>query len=105
MMHVNGVCVENVVAIHRCRVDVLVKSAGIERGVVIGADGEGYSIYGWWQEAETLAHKVLGQSHLCFEAEVEATAPVTAANGHAAAPASGAWCVGVGVVVIARHCS
>ncbi len=83
--------------IHPIRVDVLVKTAGIERGVVIEADGGGYGVCGWWQEAATLAHKVLGQSHLCVEAKVEASALVSAAH------APEARSVGVGAVVVARH--
>ncbi len=104
-MQVNGVCVEDVVAVHCGRVDVLVEFAGIERGVVKVADGDGYGVGCRWQEAATPAQKVLGESHLCVENEVEASAPVPAARGPAAKPAPGAWSVGMGVVVVARHCS
>ncbi len=64
-MHVDGACVEDVVAVHCGRVDVLVESAGIERGVVKVADGEGYGVCGRWQEAATLAQKVLSECHFC----------------------------------------
>ncbi len=63
-MQVYGVYVEDVVAVHCGRVDVLVDSAGIKRGVVKVADGEGYGVSSRWQEASTLAQKVLGESHL-----------------------------------------
>ncbi len=70
---------------------------------MIGVDGEGYGVYGWWQEAATPAHKVLGQSHLSVEAEVESSAPFSAGKAPAAASTPGAWSVGVGAVVVARH--
>ena len=60
MVKVDGVSLEDVVAIHCSRVNILVESTGVERGVVIVADGEGYGIRGRWQEAAALAHKVLG---------------------------------------------
>ncbi len=43
-MEVNDVCLENIVAVHRRRVDVLVESTGVERGVVKVADGEGNNV-------------------------------------------------------------
>jgi hypothetical protein len=104
VVHVDGVGLEDVVAIHCGRVHVLAESdAGVERGVVKVADGEGYGICGRWQEAAAPSHKVLGESHLCVDTEVEASAPVPAARGPAAAPAPGAWSVGEGAVVIARN--
>ena len=44
LVHVDGVSLEDVVAIHCSRVDVLVKSAGVERCVVKVADVEGYGV-------------------------------------------------------------
>ncbi len=105
VMHVNGVCVEDVVAVHCGRVNVLVETVGIERGVVNVADCKGYGVCGRGQEAATPAQKVLSECYLCSETEVEASAPVPAAKVHAAAPAPGSWSVGVDVVVVARSCS
>ena len=48
--------------------------------------------------------KVLSEGDLCVESEVEASAHVLATRGPAAAPASGAGGVGVGAVVVTRHC-
>ena len=41
MVQVDEVSLEDDVAVHRGRVDVLVDSAGVERGVVKVANGEG----------------------------------------------------------------
>ena len=46
MVHVNGVDLEDVVANHYSGVNILVESAGVERGVVKVADGEGYGVRG-----------------------------------------------------------
>ena len=48
MVEVDGVSFENVVAVCCKGVDVLVEFAGVERGVLTFADGEGDSIYGRW---------------------------------------------------------
>ena len=98
------VCLEDVVAIHCSGVDVIVEFAGVEWGVMKAADCEGNGICGRWQETAAPAHKVLSEGDLCIETEVEASAPVSATRGPAGAPASGAWGVGVGAVVVARHC-
>ena len=105
MVHVDGVYLEDVVAIQCGRVDVLAEFAGVERGIVKVADGEGNGICGRWWKASASAHKVLGEGHLCVETEVEASAPVPAARGLVAASALGAWSVDVDAIVIARHCS
>ncbi len=102
-VQVDEVCLEDVVAIYCGRVYVLDESAGVERVVVKVADGEGYGVCCRWQEAAVPAHKMLGEGNLCVETEEEASAPVPAARGHAAASAPGAWSVGVGVIVVARH--
>ncbi len=47
MVEIDGVGLENVVAFRCGGVDVLVKFACIERGVVEVADGEGDGIYSW----------------------------------------------------------
>jgi len=104
VVEVDGVCLEGVVAVHYIGVDVLVEFVGVERGVVKDANCEGNGICGWWQEAAVPAHKVLSEGHLCVETEVEASALVSAARDPAAAPSSGVWGVGVGAVIIARHC-
>ena len=44
MVEVDGICLEDVVAISCSGVYVLVEFAGVERGVVIVADGEGNGI-------------------------------------------------------------
>ena len=104
VVKIDGVCFEHVVAIHCGGVNVFVESAGVERGVVKVADGEGYGVYGRWQKVAAPAHKVLSRGRMCGEAKVEATAPAPAAGVPAAAPASEAWGVGVGSIVVARHC-
>ncbi len=104
-MKVDGVRLEDIVAVHCGRVYFLVESAGVERGVVKVADGERYGVCGRWQEAAAHAQKVLSECHFCIQTEVEASAPVPAAGVPAAAPAPGAWSVGVGAVVFARHFS
>jgi hypothetical protein len=101
MVQADRICFEDVVAIHGGGINVLDKYAGVERGVVKVADGEGYGIFGRWQETEALAQKMLSEGHLCGEAKVEATVPASAAGGLAAAPASEAWGVGAGAIVVA----
>jgi len=83
--HVDGVSLEAVVAIHCNRVTILVEYAGVKRGVVKVADGEGYGVRGRWQEDAFPAHKELGEGHLCVETKAEAMAPALAAKGPAAA--------------------
>ncbi len=104
-MQVNGVFVEDVVAVHCGRVNVLVESVSIDRGVVKVADGEGYGVFGRWHEAAAPAQKVLSECHFCSDTEVEASAPILDAKIPAAALAPGAWSVSVGAVDVARHCS
>ena len=58
MVKVDGVCLEDVDAIRCSGIDVLAEFAGVERGVVIVADGKGNSIYGRWHEDAAPAHKV-----------------------------------------------
>ena len=48
IIEVDGVCLEDVVAINCGGVDVLDEFAGVERGVVEVADGEGYGVCGRW---------------------------------------------------------
>jgi hypothetical protein len=86
-MQVDGVSLKDVVAIHCRWVNILVESAGVERGVVSVSDGEGNGVRDRWQEAAAPAHKVLGEGHLRVEAEVEATAPASATKSPAAASA------------------
>jgi len=100
----DGVGLDDAVAIRYAEISVLVEFANVDRGVVKVADGEGNGICGRWQETAAPAHKVLSEGDLCIETEVEASAPVSATRGPAGAPASGAWGVGVGAVVVARHC-
>ena len=104
VVEVYGVCFEDVVAIHCSGIDVLVEFAGVERGVVKIADCEENGICGRWLEAAALAHTVLSEGQLCVDTEIDTSAPVTAARGPAAALASGVFGVGVGAIVIVRHC-
>ncbi len=68
------------------------------------ADGEGYGVCGRWQKVAAPPHKVLSKDYLCVEAKVEASASAPATGGPAAAPTSEAWSVGVGAIVVGRHC-
>ena len=104
MVEVDRDGLNNVVAACCRCVDILVNFVGVERGVVEVADSEGYGVRGRWQEVAAPTHKVLSESHLCVEAEVEARGPASTPGGPAAASASGAWGVGVGAIVVARHC-
>jgi len=104
VVKVDGVCSEDVVAIHCGGVNIILESAGVERDVVKVADGEGYGVYSRRQEAAAPAHKVLSEGHMCGEAKVQATAPAPAAGGPAASPVSEAWGVGVDAIVVALHC-
>ena len=103
MVQVDGVILEDVVAIHCRRVNIFVESAGVERGVVKVADGEGDGVRYRWQEVAAPAHEVLGECHLRVKAKVEATAPSSAAKDPAAASSSESGGVGVGVVVVTQH--
>ena len=105
VVEVDGVCFEDVVAIYRSGVDVLVEFAGVEWGVVEVVDGEATAIWRMWPVVEgASAHKVLSEGHLCVEAKAEAAVPVSATRGPTTASAPEARGVGVGVVVVARHC-
>ena len=74
MVRVDGVGLEDVVAIHSSSVNILVEYAGVERGVVKVADGERYGARGRWQEAAAPSHKVLGEGHLCVEIKAKSMA-------------------------------
>ena len=101
MVKVDGVGLEDIVAIRCSGIHDLAKFAGIERGVVkVADDGEGNDICGWWQEAAAPTHWVLSEGYMCVEAKVEAKALVSATRSRAATPASEAWGVCVGAVVI-----
>ena len=97
------VSLKDVFAIHCSRVNIFVESVGVERSVVKVSDGEENGVRDRWQEAAVPAHKVLGEGNLCVEAKVEATAPVSAAKGPAAASVSEPGGAGVCVVVVIRH--
>ncbi len=101
-MKVDRVCLEDVIAVYCCGVNVLVEFVGVERGVVKVADGKEYGVGGRRQEASSPAHKVLREDHLCGKTKVEAMALAPVAGGPAATLASRAW--GVVAVVIGRHC-
>ena len=103
MVQVDGVNLEDVVAVYCRRVNIFIESAGVERGVVKVSDGERNGVRDRWQEAAALAHKVLGEGYLRVEAKAEAMAPASSAKGPAAASASEPGGAGVDVVVVTRH--
>ena len=106
MVEVDRVGLKDVDAVGCSWVDVLVDLAGIERCVVVVADGDGDGVGGRWLEAPSSAHHVLREGCLSVEVEVEASSSGAAAEGPAAA-ASAARSSGVGVVVAivgGRHC-
>ena len=88
MVNVDGVNLEVVAAVHCGRVHILVESAGVERGVVKVADGEGYGVCGRWQEVAAPALKVLGEGQLCVETEAEAMGPALSTKVSASPSAS-----------------
>ena len=88
VVQVDGVSLEEVVAIHCGMVHILVESAGVERGVVKVANDEGCGVCGRWQEAAAPAHNVMGEGHLSVETKAEATALASATKSPAAASAS-----------------
>ena len=49
MVQVDGVSLEDVVAIHCSRLNIIVEPAGVERGVVKFADDEVNGISGQWE--------------------------------------------------------
>ena len=49
VVEVDVILFKDIVAIHCSGVDVLVELAGVERGAVKVADGEGYCVCGGWQ--------------------------------------------------------
>ena len=104
MVEVHRVGLKNVVTVCCGGIDVLVNFAGVKRGVVKVANSKGYGVCGRWQETAALAHKALSESHMCVEANVEATALAPAPGGPATAPASEDWGVSVRAIVVARHC-
>ncbi len=98
MVEVDGVCVEDVVAVGCCGVDVLVEFAAAERGVVVVADDEGDGVRGSRLESASSAHKVLCECLLGDLVEVEA-APAGARAVGTATAASPVRRVSIGVVV------
>jgi hypothetical protein len=98
LVEVDGVSVEDVVAVGYCGVDVLVEFAGVERGVVIVAHGEGDGVRGSRLESASSAHKVLCECLLSVLVEVEA-APAGARAVGTATATSHARRVSIGVVV------
>ena len=71
MVEVDGVGVEDVVAICCQGVDVLVKFAGIQGGVIETADDEGDGVGGGRLESASSAHQVQGKCPLSVLIEVE----------------------------------
>ena len=98
MVEVDGVSLEDGVAVGCCWVDILVDLPGVERCVVKVAYGEGDGVGIRWLEANISAHQVLGEGLLSVGVEVKASTACAAAKGSAAA-ASPTRRSGVGVVV------
>ena len=83
----------------------MVESAGVERGVMNAADGEGDCVGRCRSFVVSTAHKVLGEGHMCVEVEVKSSTPAPAVNVLATSPASEYRGVGdSGATVISRHC-
>ena len=98
MVEVDRVCFEDIGAVGCGGVYVLFDLAGIERSVVVVADGDGDGVGGRWLETPPSAHQVLRKGCLCGHVEVEASSSGAAAKGPAAV-APPARRGGVGVVV------
>ena len=80
MVAIDGVSLENVVAVDDGGVDIFVPLAGVERGIVIAADGNGVYICCRGSLAVSTAHKELGEGELGIQFEVEATASASASG-------------------------
>ena len=72
MVAVDGVGLENVVTVNDEEVQDFVQWVGVERGVVIGADGDEVNVGCWGSLAVSTAHKELGKDELSVHAKVEA---------------------------------
>ena len=104
VVEVDRVSIQDVGAVGRSRVNILVDLSGVERCVMIVADGDGYGVGGRRLEAPSPAHKVLREGCLCVEIEVEASSSGAASVGPAAAaPAAGRSDVGVIVAIVGRR--
>ena len=79
-------------------VNFLVDLSGIERRVMVVADGDGYGVGGRRLEAPSPAHKVLREGCLCVEIDAESSSSGAASVGPAAA-ASAARSSGVGLLL------
>ena len=104
MIDVDGFGVKDVVAMSCSRVDVLVVFAGVERGVVVVADGEKDGVGGSRLESAFSAHEVMCECLLGGLVEVLA-APVgaRAIGPSAASPPSRRGSIGVVVAVVGRR--
>ncbi len=98
VVEVNRVRIQDVGAVGRSRVNFLVNLSGVERCVMVVADGDGYGVGGRRLEAPSPAHKVLREGCLCVGIEVESSSSSATSVGSAAA-ASAARRSGVGVIV------
>ena len=98
MVEVDRVGLKDVDAVGCSWVDVLVDLVGIERCVVVVADGDGDGVGGRWLEAPSPAHQMLREGCLCVEAEMEFSASDAASVGPAVA-ASAAGSSGVVVII------
>ncbi len=85
VVEVDRVRLQDVGAVGRGRVDFFVDLSGVERCVVVVADGDGYGVCGRRLEAPSPAHEVLREGCLCVEVEVESSSSGAAAVVPAAA--------------------
>ena len=98
VVHVDWIGLEDVGAVGRSWIDVLVDLSGIEWRVVVIAYGDGDGVGGRWLEAPASAHQVLREGCLSVGVKVKASSSGAAAEDPAAA-ASAARSSGGGVVV------
>ncbi len=98
MVEVDGVGLEYVGVVGCGGVYVFVDLAGIERCVVVVANGEGNDVVGWGLKAPSSTHQMLRKGRLGGHVEMKASSSDVAAKGPAAAAPS-ARRGGVGVVV------
>ena len=76
MVEIYGVGFENVAAVGHRGVDIFVVSTtGVDRSVMVIANDEGDCVGSRRLNAASSALHVMGESHLCVEVKVEATAP------------------------------
>ncbi len=86
MVEVDGVNLENVAAVGCHGVDFFVNFAGVERCVVVVADGEGDGVGSRRLKAASSAHQMLCEGHFGVKVEVKSTSSAAPTEGSAAVP-------------------